>query len=319
MTWATARRLATVSVLVGLVAGCAGGGSAPIAGSTQSSAGADHACVTAGGSAPRVAWSQLRNPILSYANAAVKDQALVWDAGRWHMVFSYVTNDSPVSGQEHWGIATAESTDMVHWSAPMPWSDQPGGMASPDVVRAPGGDFVATYDSPPGEAGPTEAKLYYRTSPDLVHWSSPHRLAPGLHSAPGTRLIDPALAWTSDGVVLAYKVGTTAQAQAFELAWSKSGSLSGQWSVIGQPTIKAYGDTFENYELLTVGGHWHLVATSNSFDQPWIFTLRGDPALALELAAVGRRSRAERAGRVVEHRDRRQQCRLRACELRLSL
>jgi len=30
---------------------------------------------------------------------------------------------------------------------------------------------------------------------------------------------------------------------------------------------------------LTVGGVWHLVATSNNLDQPWLFTLAGDPAL----------------------------------------
>jgi hypothetical protein len=33
----------------------------------------------------------------------------------------------------------------------------------------------------------------------------------------------------------------------------------------------------ENYELLTIGGVWHLVATSNTLDQPWLFTLDGSP------------------------------------------
>jgi hypothetical protein len=268
-------------VMLALVPGTgeASGGSAGAAMSAQAPPGADHACIVRGGTGPKVAWSNLHNPVLRGRDAAVKDQALIWAGGRWHMLFSYVTNDTTVPGQEHWDIAAAVSTDMRRWTAPVAWSDQPGGMASPDVVRSPDGVFVSTYDSPPGESGPTQAKLYYRTSSDLVHWSGPHPLAPDLHPSPVYRMIDPALAWTGNGLILAYKVGTTSVPQAFEIAWSKSGSLNGPWDVVGQPGIEQYGDTFENYELVTVGGRWHLVATSNTLDQPWIYTLSGNPII----------------------------------------
>ena len=265
--------------MLALAAGCGGTPVAHPPDTTVPAAAADHACVVPGAPGPSVDWAALRNPILSYPDAAVKDEALVWAAGSWHMVFSYVTGDSPVAGQEQWDIATAESPDLLHWTAAAPWSEQPGGMASPDLVRAPDGTFVATYDAPPGESGAGQAKLYYRTSADLVHWSGPHRLAPGLHPAPGDRLIDPALAWTPGGLVLAYKVGTTSQGQAFEVAWSRTRSLDGPWTVVGRPAVRAYGDTFENYELVTVHGRWRLVATSNMFDRPWLFTLGGDPSV----------------------------------------
>ena len=150
-------------------------------------------------------------------------------------------------------------------------------MASPDIVRAPDGTYVATYDSPPGESGTVQAKLFYRTSRDLAHWSSPHALAPRLYPSASVRMIDPALAWTPTGLMLGYKVGTTSQPQAFEIARSPSGSLAGPWQVVGRPAIDLYGDTVENYEFLTIGGVWHLVATSNTLDQPWLFTLAGDP------------------------------------------
>jgi hypothetical protein len=225
-----------------------------------------------------VAWSELRNPILAYPNAAVKDQALIWADGAWHMLFSYVTNDTTIAGREHWGIAASQSSDLRYWSAPVPWSEQPGGMASPDVVRLPSGTFVSTYDSPPGESGPTQAKLYYRTSSDFVHWSLPYPLAANLYPSPAVRMIDPALAWNGRDLILAYKVGTTSQSQSIEMAWSNSGSLSGPWKVIGRPDIKIYDDTVENYELLQLNRTWHLVATSNTLDQPWIFTLSGLPA-----------------------------------------
>lgn len=269
---------ATFLVCAVLGAACGASGTAGPGRSLRVSDFDDHACIAQGSAAPDVAWSALKNPILAYPDAAAKDQALIWAKGSWHMLFSYVTNDTPIAGGENWDIASAESTDLRTWSPPVPWSEQPGGMASPDVVRSPSGLYVSTYDSPPGENGPTQAKLYYRTSTDLVNWSAPHPLAQALYPNPGARMIDPALAWTGRGLILAYKVGSTSQSQAFEIAWSQSGSLSGPWEVVGRPKITVYGDTFENYELLPVMGRWHLVATSNALDQPWIFSLSGQPA-----------------------------------------
>jgi len=264
------------AVSLAVVAGTVPAASAVVA-ANRVPAGADHACVVPGGPRPVVPWTRLRNPLLALPHTAVKDQALIWASGRWHLLFSDVANASSTPNAQTWDIATAQSSDLVHWSAPVRWSEQPGGIASPDVVRAPDGTFVATYDAPPGESGAVQAKLFYRTSRDLVHWSGPHKLAATLYPSPATRMIDAALAWTAHGLMLAYKVGTTSQSQAFEIARSPSGSLSGPWQVVGRPDIRIYNDTIENYELLTIGGVWHLVATSNTLDQPWIFTLGGNP------------------------------------------
>jgi hypothetical protein len=148
-------------------------------------------------------------------------------------------------------------------------------VVSPDIVRSPTGTYVVTYDSGPGEVGGGEPKLYYRTSANLDSWSAPHPLARSLGPTPTDRMIDPALAWTGHGLILGYKSGTTTQH--FEIAWSRSGSLAGPWVSVGRPDITLYGDTVENYEFLFVSGSWHLVATSNTFDQPWLFSLVGNP------------------------------------------
>jgi hypothetical protein len=88
-------------------------------------------------------------------------------------------------------------------------------------------------------------------------------------------MIDAALAFTGHGVILGFKAGTTTQH--FEIAWAPS--LTGTFRVVGRPDIVVYDDTVENYEFLTVDGGWHLVATSNTLDQPFLFTLGpGDPA-----------------------------------------
>jgi len=224
---------------------------------------------------PQVAWSQLTNPVLSEPGTGVKDQALVWVGGRWHMLFSQVSVDTSLPGGVRWDVAAATSTDLRHWSKPAPWPAQAGviGVASPDIVRSPTGTFVATYDSGPGEVGGGRSKLYYRTSRDLQSWSAPHALAPGLAPRPADRMIDPALAWTGHGLILGYKAGT--DVQHVEIAWSPRGSLAGPWVAVGRPDISLYGDTVENLEFLTMNGRWRLVATSNLFDQPWLFSLVG--------------------------------------------
>jgi hypothetical protein len=271
-------RILLFGVLSAGVAACAGGTGGPTTAPKAVGAGLDHACVVPGPARPVVSWSKLANPILREPAAGVKDQALIWVGGRWHMLFSDVTDDGRLPGGVHWTIATSTSRDLRHWTAPVPWPAQPGviGEASPDIVRSPDGTYVVTYDSDPGAAGGGQSKLFYRTSPDLERWSAPHPLAPGVHPSPADRMIDPALAWTGHGLILGYKYGTAVQH--FEIAWSPSGSLDGPWLSVGRPDISLYGDTVENLEFLTVGGRWRLVATSNTLDQPWMFSLVGNPA-----------------------------------------
>ena len=162
----------------------------------------------------------------------------------------------------HFSVAVSSSPDLQHWSAPKVIADN---AASPDIVRSPSGTFIVTYQTPQG--------LAYRTSTDasLQHWSAPHPLGRGL----AHRMIDAALAFTGHGVILGFKAGTTTQH--FEIAWAPS--LTGTFHLVGRPDIVVYDDTVENYEFVTVDGAWHLVATSNTLDQPFLFTLGpGDPA-----------------------------------------
>jgi hypothetical protein len=233
---------------------------APPSGAAAVAVGQDHACIV-GAPPPSIDWAALRNPVLSYPATGVKDQALQWSDGAWHMFFSDMTR-TQVPPHVRFAVAVARSDDLRHWSAPRIVATN---AASPDIVRDPAGRFVVTYQTPAG--------LEYRVSanPSLRSWSRPHALAHGL--AP--RMIDGALAFTGHGVVLGYKEGTSTQH--FEIAWAPS--LTGTFRLVGRPDIVLYGDTVENYEFLTVEGAWHLVATSNTLDEPFIFSLAaGDPA-----------------------------------------
>ncbi len=222
--------------------------------------GQDHDCIV-GRPPPRIDWAALRNPILSYRANGVKDQALQWSGGSWHMLFSDMTA-SRSAPHVHFDVAEATSPDLLRWSTPRVIATN---AASPDIVRDPAGNFVVTYQTSDG--------LEYRvsSSPGLTGWSKPYPLAHGLAG----RMIDGALAFTGNGVLLGFKAGTTSQH--FEIAWAPS--LTGQFRLVGQPDIVLYGDTVENYEFVTVEGVWHLVATSNTLDQPFVFVLgAGDPS-----------------------------------------
>jgi hypothetical protein len=63
----------------------------------------------------------------------------------------------------------------------------------------------------------------------------------------------------------------------FEVARSTSGQPQGPWVLVGRPDITVDGGTVENGEFVRVAGRWRLMATSDNLDQPWLFTLSGDP------------------------------------------
>jgi hypothetical protein len=280
-------RLTVVSVLAALAcASCTSGNNSSRRSTPTSSsdfevvaAGADHDCVVPGQGSPIVDWAQLHNPILDSPSAGEKDEALIWFAGRWHMLFSYVRYVRTSPGGVYWDIASSTSKDLSHWTAPVAWPVQPGtlGVASPELAEQPDGTFVVTYQSDPGQTTGAQDRLYYRTSDDLVTWSPPYPLAQNFAPRPQDRMIDGSLAWTRNGLILGFKAGLAGNQQSFEIAWSPDGSLNGPWRYVGKPDIRVNGDTIERDEFLSIDGTWHLMATSNVLDQPWLFTLAGNP------------------------------------------
>jgi len=179
------------------------------------------------------------------------------------MLFSDVTDDAQLPGGVRWDIATATSTDLVHWSSPLPWPAQRGviGVVSPDVVAQPDGHLRRHLRLGPRGGGRRGAEALLPDVGELETWSAPHPLARTL----GPR---PRRPHDRSGTGLGPATGSswaTKRAPALsisEIAWSRSGSVAGPWVSVGKPDISLYKDTVENYEFLTMGGRWHLVATS---------------------------------------------------------
>jgi hypothetical protein len=204
----------------------------------------------------------------------VKDPALVAARGTWFLLFSVV------DARGNWRIGIEHSNDLRTWSplVRLPHDPAVSGEASPDVERAPDGNYVVTYQSFPNDVHGGMSKLYYRTTSDFVHFSAAQPLGQPLHDAPGDRMIDAALAWTPAGLLLGYKTGVVGSALAFEIARSASGTLQGPWRLVGRPDIRVFGDTIENDQFIRIDGAWKLVATSNQLDRPFLFDLAGNPA-----------------------------------------
>ena len=180
---------------------------------------------------PAVPWAQLRNPLLTSSQYAVKDPALVYAGGAWHALFSAVDRAGT------WRIGLASSPDLRHWSAitTMPHDPTIAGEVSPDVVRAPDGRWVVTYQSSVHDGDTKAAKLYYRTTDDFARVLTGATAGPG--TAPGRRRSDDRRGGRVDAGGAAARLQVGADEQHFELARSESGSLDGPWKLIGRPDI----------------------------------------------------------------------------------
>jgi len=73
--------------------------------------GQDHACIV--GTPPReIDWSLLRNPVLSFPTAGVKDQALQWSGGAWHMLYSDMVATA-TAPHVRFSVAVSSSPDLA--------------------------------------------------------------------------------------------------------------------------------------------------------------------------------------------------------------
>lgn len=214
---------------------------------------------------PELAWSKLRNPVLSRSDG-VKDAFAVHEAGRCHLGYSLLTEDPSFRIR----LGFSSTPDLL---APLSEDsiDQPelGGLASPDVVRAPDGRFVMTHNSHTHDVGTVESKLYHRTSTDLVTWSAPSRFHVEGADHDEDRLIDAALAYTDTGAFLFFKLD-----QAMQVAYAAGHSLDGPWTLVGALDPASV----ENPQLLLIDGVWHLLATTIPvIHHPRLYRLTGDP------------------------------------------
>lgn len=226
----------------------------------------------------KIAWEQLRNPIIRFPNHAAKDMAIQFVNGQWQMMFSYIA-DRPF--RFRLGLVTSPDWSTWNTNTVQIWDDdETGGLASPDITQTPDGTFVVAFNSHDydrrGLFSRVEEKLYYRRSSDFQNWSRMKRLVSNLWDGRRDRLIDVGMAYPSFGLLAGFK-----KKQTLYLAYSPNGSLDGPWIDIGPVDIPG---GLENYQFLQIDGVPHLLGTTLSkppgYDHkhlPALYRLNGDP------------------------------------------
>lgn len=221
--------------------------------------------IAACSSAPDTGWDAVRNPLVGYSDVAIKDAFMQRAADdTWQLGYSEIQAE-PFRFRIGFATASADLGTVTRGAT----LDQPetGGLASPDIVRAPDGRHVMTYNSHTRDIGEAANKLYFRTSTDLVTWSPPARIHVDGADADTDRLIDAALAFTDDAVYLVFKRDQTANV-------AHATSLDGPWTLLGELSPS----NLENYQLLRIDGVWHLLGTRIPLlHVPVLHRLDGDP------------------------------------------
>jgi hypothetical protein len=221
-------------------------------------------------------WKSLHNPVLSYPNWSIKDSAMAYRKGVFYVFFSAFYEDH---GQVRSHIVEVSTRDFKNYSQPIFNFDgeEDGwiGMCSPDVQHI-AGRYVMTFNSWGDKPGKMDA-LFYKTSPDLVHWSESAPLAADLTA--GKRVIDAAIAGASGGYYAIWKEGRHGMKP--RVAFAKS--LTGPFHFVesGYPALlmqngQDNGLTHENYEFLIVDGRWRLLTTDYNPPGAYLYTLKSN-------------------------------------------
>lgn len=220
------------------------------------------ASLSAAAKKPFIDWSALHNPILAYPQWSIKDAAIAYRQGEFYVFFSAFYQDH---GRVRSHVVEVETRDFKNYSKPILDFDgeEDGwtGMCSPDVQNA-GSVYELSFNSWGDQPGKPD-QLFYMTSPDLIHWSARHPLAPNLTA--GERVIDAAIADTGSGFYLIWKQNT-ANHPIPRVAFSKS--LEGPWSFaqsgfarLTMPDGKEDGLIHENFTFMRAGGKWRLLSS----------------------------------------------------------
>ena len=196
---------------------------------------------------PPIDWSQLRNPIVTSADHAVKDAALVAVGGNWV--------DRVQRGRRARHVADRDRAldRPAHWSPMtfMPHDPAVEGEASPDVVRRarrPVRDHVPVVRARRARR-PGQALLphHLRLRALLARAPAPPAAVHRSVRPPDRRRarVDAGRARCSGS-----RPANTDTTRRSRSRARRPASLDGPWQLVGKPDIRVFGDTIENYQFI---------------------------------------------------------------------
>jgi hypothetical protein len=235
-------------------------------------------------STPFIDWGALENPVLGFDDRRLKDQAIGYADG-WFHVFSSTgfADDDPAADTKEQSFFRTQDFRTFE-----PFGDDdlnpPGqGVGSPDLVEI-DGLWHMVFQLPDPDL-PDNRRLHLSTSTDLRAWSAPIELVPEV--LPGESIIDGALARRGDHFFLGFKWRTP---QLFYVTRSETTALDQRW--LPAERALATVDHFflgfaENFQFASIDGRLRMIATARDPEGlrcPNFFTCSHEPFI-YELAS----------------------------------
>ena len=199
-------------------------------------------------SATFIDWINLSNPILSFSDRMLKDQAIVYYDGYFYIFSSTRFENNDTNNKN----VFYRTQDFKTYEELYDKNIADGG--SPDIIKV-GGTFFMVFQFSLSSDDSNIRRIFYSTSTNLINWSESKEIAPCLQ--PYMRHIDGALAYEDGYFYLGYKGWQT-----FFVTKSVNKELDGnwlrsKWSWAGGPFKWA-----ENYQFIKIDNVWHMIATS---------------------------------------------------------
>jgi hypothetical protein len=209
-------------------------------------------------------WKTLHNPVLSYPNWSTKDVAMAYGGGTYYVFFSAFYMDR---GRIRSHVVEVSTRDFKTYSHPILNLDGADagwiGMCSPDVQQI-GQKWVLAFNSW-GDDPKRPNQLFYRTSPDLTHWSPRRQLAANLTA--GQSVIDLSVTRIGGSYYAVWRQGLEDFPGKIHPRIASAEKLSGPWHFVGagyaslnMPDGKDNGLIHENYQFVWIGKVLHLLS-----------------------------------------------------------
>jgi hypothetical protein len=226
---------------------------------------------------PFIDWAALRNPVLGLDDRRLKDQAVAYRDGWFHLFSStgFADDDPEAAVKEQSFFRTR---DFLTYE---PFRDDdlnpPGrGIGSPDLVVI-DGVWWMVFQWPDPEI-PDNRRLFLSSSTDLVDWSAPMELVPDV--LVDQSIIDGALIRRGGFFFLGFK---WRQPQLFYVTRSETPALDQRWLAAERalaPVDHVLSGFAENFQFIEIDGRLRMLATARDPEGvrcPNLFTCSHEP------------------------------------------
>jgi len=224
-------------------------------------------------------WSRLRNPVLSYPHWSIKDPAMARSDGTYYVFFSAFYPDR---GRLRSHVVEVSTRDFRTFSEPIVNFDGEAdgfiGLCTPDVEKL-DDTWVMVFNSW-GDDAHRPDQLFYKTSPDLVHWSATRPLAHEITA--GRSVIGPSITRIGHLYYASWRDGLEDDPKNIRVRIASAAALDGPWRYAGSGNATLVmasgapnGRIHENEQFVRIDGTLRMISDdyNDTAEGAFLYTL----------------------------------------------